>query len=828
MLVVLLLVVPALCCFAGHYLDLRCWGDEGTPNFFLSYFAVFSLLVVVLSTIRTYLVIYPGKKSDDIFDLLIFSLNFVFLNVYLYGTMNYNFSEGIENHRYEFRREIGELIVGEEFSMIEESGWRLNLDMIANEDEMWAWILRPYYENVLECNGTVGDSDGWVAGDGDCLIGGGKIARMHSSQIRIIRSPPYRDAEGSASCRKGAFYDARGWRCYAKWEESEEQIKTDWPLPLSNMTAKWQDGSFVRFNGERVKESMPFLATRGSFDESGYVINIPDTLSNSRKKNLLENLQQDLGGDVDIRYLALETVLVSPSSRQLAYVLVQFEFLPSGNLIPSIRVNSGDLPALNCDMEYDWSYYVTARLGIDSFFSGPCSLGACNSTQEQFLRVMTEIDQRGGEPRRKVCPEDKQSRQELRYRYGAGAPVVSEDVISLFLFMSFGGYFIFEETEELIRIGLARYLRGGWNYIDWLSVITMFVGVDQDFRAMGYTPQVTGPDEFLHIRMMLDRQLDSHISINLANLMMWLKVVKYLQWFKGFRVLGKTMELSFVALLSFLVIVLVFFFGFVFYFYFIFGQELQEFHSVFDTISTLLRGLNGDLPVDELTSIKSMPGFWGIFSFAFYIVVMVFVILGMLIAIISDAFVVALVQTKEARGSSIRRWLKKVAAPQQSDEARAYLKVAVKCARGLPRNEGFLGATTAYVQVLLAPKGFTITNPKHNLKAFKTKSIHDAQNPSWKARVEFQVIDPDHDRLLFYVFDEKASGRDLLLGKVTLPLSRLKDNGGPELYKYNLRPPGHSKSPLLYFRCGHAIMSSFYIAPFGGCVLLSLPLPSPS
>ena len=42
--------------------------------------AFYSIIVVILSTIRTALIAHPGRRSDDVFDLMVFGTMFVLLN----------------------------------------------------------------------------------------------------------------------------------------------------------------------------------------------------------------------------------------------------------------------------------------------------------------------------------------------------------------------------------------------------------------------------------------------------------------------------------------------------------------------------------------------------------------------------------------------------------------------------------------------------------------------------------------------------------------------------------------------------------------------------
>ena len=89
--------------------------------------------------------------------------------------------------------------------------------------------------------------------------------------------------------------------------------------------------------------------------------------------------------------------------------------------------------------------------------------------------------------------------------------------------------------------------------------------------ALQTTPLWSLPTEYWPVRTMLNHRLDAQLASSVALLLFWVKTVKYLQWFKGFRVLGRTIGHAMKPLTYFVVIVIMMMSGFTFFFYFTFG-----------------------------------------------------------------------------------------------------------------------------------------------------------------------------------------------------------------------------------------------------------------
>jgi hypothetical protein len=207
-----------------------------------------------------------------------------------------------------------------------------------------------------------------------------------------------------------------------------------------------------------------------------YVVNFPDSWSNVKKQDVLKTLQLDNIVDLSTRYVALETVLVNPATSTFSHVTVQFELSSSGKIIGSMDLGSGFLPALKCDMQFDWDDYSSWGLGIRYFFEDvPCDgVPACERTYAHYLKVK---DIRDAKIKSSIAEAKSLSAAEKddlspgkidlckgkcnsvnetggggkRFRFGAGMPLFPEQFHGIMVLITIATYFILEECEEFLR-----------------------------------------------------------------------------------------------------------------------------------------------------------------------------------------------------------------------------------------------------------------------------------------------------------------------------------------------------------------------------------------
>ena len=498
--------------------------------------ALWSLFAILLSTVRTMLLIIPGRRIDDTYDLVIFLWMIVLMSVFMFAIEEWSFSPMDENDTYGFRSQIRELTLGEEMDYTADGGWSLDLESVATVDEMWTWVENIYVENILSCGET-------RTAAGDCILGDGKFLRTHASRFRVMRLQRRIDpATQRWTCGLGTYFDDRGWDCFPEWTGSNSnQNKTPIVLPNTfNLTAEWSDGDFVTFNGKKASKPSvvgwgspaPLSARIGYYNESGYTLPIPDSWSNDKKLQFIQGLKKDNIVDLSARYVAFETVLVAPSTAQQAYVLIQFEIAADGALHPSIQVNTQRLPVLNCDSTWDWDRwgirnYAGPLLRVREYFDHKreCTLKLCNATHDTYLKVRRAQQERAASHGTgATCPTDADDSTRRKYRYAAGLPIFTDNIMGALLLLSQAMYFILEEVEEFLRLGIRKYIAQGWNILDLGTGVLIILAESLQLESWSATPGMVGPDEYLSIRTQLDYGVNSRITFSVAYAFMWFKM----------------------------------------------------------------------------------------------------------------------------------------------------------------------------------------------------------------------------------------------------------------------------------------------------------------
>jgi len=116
----------------------------------------------------------------------------------------------------------------------------------------------------------------------------------------------------------------------------------------------------------------------------------------------------------------------------------------------------------------------------------------------------------------------------------------------------------------------------------------------------------------------------------------WFKLISILGYSKTFALVNETIQKAAGGVAGFLMAFFVIFYGFSQTHCMLFQGRLQEFSTIGDSCFTLMRSLLGDFDFERLQHANL---YLGPILFIIFVVLAVFVILNMLIAIISDAYV---------------------------------------------------------------------------------------------------------------------------------------------------------------------------------------------
>mmetsp|Transcript_50472 Transcript_50472/g.130070 ORF Transcript_50472/g.130070 Transcript_50472/m.130070 type:complete len:306 (+) Transcript_50472:1282-2199(+) len=132
----------------------------------------------------------------------------------------------------------------------------------------------------------------------------------------------------------------------------------------------------------------------------------------------------------------------------------------------------------------------------------------------------------------------------------------------------------------------------------------------------------------------------------------WIKSLKYTAHVPYLNQLTLTLGKAATDILAFSILLLIVIFGFTVAFFVIFGYDVSAFRTHSTTIITLLRAMLSDINVvDELFEGTSDIGF-GAVLFLLYCVLMVFFLLSMFVAIVSDTYI----RVKEEEASKPADW----------------------------------------------------------------------------------------------------------------------------------------------------------------------------
>jgi len=117
----------------------------------------------------------------------------------------------------------------------------------------------------------------------------------------------------------------------------------------------------------------------------------------------------------------------------------------------------------------------------------------------------------------------------------------------------------------------------------------------------------------------------------------WFKMIAILSYSPTFGIMTDTLARAANDVAGFCVVFFIVFFGFAQSYAMIFHGKLEDFRTVGQTAYTLVRALLGDF---DFVSLQDADSYMGPFLFTIFVALAYFVVLNMLIAIISDAYII--------------------------------------------------------------------------------------------------------------------------------------------------------------------------------------------
>ena len=115
----------------------------------------------------------------------------------------------------------------------------------------------------------------------------------------------------------------------------------------------------------------------------------------------------------------------------------------------------------------------------------------------------------------------------------------------------------------------------------------------------------------------------------------WIKIFKYVSFNKAMTQLSGTLSKCGGDMLGFLIMFFIIFTAFVQLGYLLFGAQIFDYSSLYNTIFALIRTILGDF---DFISLSTANGFFGPIYFFCFVFFVFFVLLNMFLAILSDSF----------------------------------------------------------------------------------------------------------------------------------------------------------------------------------------------
>jgi hypothetical protein len=228
--------------------------------------------------------------------------------------------------------------------------------------------------------------------------------------------------------------------------------------------------------------------------------------------------------------------------------------------------------------------------------------------------------------------------------------VMYETVGQLLVFL-FYVYFVVVEIRLISRIGLATYLKwpedGRWIHIAniifyfmlWAFRVAAYMAMPMDVEGHGDGDSYVMLQSYMRLMTWAD-QVKSFNSC-----LCYIKLVFYLSISHVFAKVTKTLSYSAESVFGFMIVEAITLGGFAVMFMITFGSKVYNYRTLSNSMFTLVKALLGDSNLDELREADWAVG--PTFYFL-YVGIQVFVVLNMIIAIISDAYIKAERQLKRS------------------------------------------------------------------------------------------------------------------------------------------------------------------------------------
>jgi len=207
------------------------------------------------------------------------------------------------------------------------------------------------------------------------------------------------------------------------------------------------------------------------------------------------------------------------------------------------------------------------------------------------------------------------------------------------LFAAFIVYYIIEETIEIVK-WRCSYFKDFWNILDVfvMTIASACIGftIYRTIMTEQKLDELLGePDKYANFEFLSFAQSLFNDAIAIMVFFAWVKIFKYISFNKTMNQLSSTLSRSAKDVGGFAIMFFIFFFAYAQLGYLLFGSQVEDFSTFYDSTFTLLRTILGDFDFHELEQANRVLGPIFFITYVFFVF---FVLLNMFLAIINDTY----------------------------------------------------------------------------------------------------------------------------------------------------------------------------------------------
>ncbi|CAO1427444.1 unnamed protein product [Diamesa hyperborea] len=200
-------------------------------------------------------------------------------------------------------------------------------------------------------------------------------------------------------------------------------------------------------------------------------------------------------------------------------------------------------------------------------------------------------------------------------------------------------WYSYEEVRDMMK-QRKRYFTFFWNWIDLMIVLIAYYIIGfQLFRYVHIRNKIDtykkNPERLFSFDVLSFWQLVYVNCLGICLFLIWIKVLKYINFNTTMKQFGNTLARSAKDLLGFAFMFVIVFVAFAQLGFILFGTENRDFRTFTDSVFTLMRTILGDF---DYLAIEKANRTLGPIFFICYIFFVFFVLLNMFLAIINDTY----------------------------------------------------------------------------------------------------------------------------------------------------------------------------------------------